>query len=124
MDSLNFYQQVYAIVRCIPAGQVTHYGAIARMLANPRAARAVGYALRALPDTPEFADVPWQRVIHATGEVRAGASGQTRARQAALLRAEGVRVSRDYFVQMPRYQWEDLLPHEVAAVLRAARDGL
>lgn len=121
---MNFYQQVYAIVRCIPLGQVTHYGAIARMLENPRAARAVGYALRALPDTPEYADVPWQRVIHRTGEVRAGASGQTRARQAALLRAEGVPVSRAYFVELVHYQWEGLLPHEVAAILRALEDSL
>ncbi|MBI3159205.1 MAG: MGMT family protein [Chloroflexi bacterium] len=121
---MNFYEQVYAIVRCIPAGQVTHYGAIARMLDNPRAARAVGYALRALPDTPVYADVPWQRVIHHTGEVRAGATRQTRARQAALLRREGVRVNRDYRVEMSRYQWDGLLPHEVEAALRRAADRL
>jgi methylated-DNA-protein-cysteine methyltransferase-like protein len=121
---MNFYEQVYAIVRCIPAGQVTHYGAIARMLDNPLAARAVGYALRALPDSPEYDDVPWQRVIHRTGEVRAGASGRTRARQAALLRREGVRVSRDYRVDLAKYQWEGLLPHEVQAVLRRARHSV
>ncbi|TAK14717.1 MAG: MGMT family protein [Anaerolineae bacterium] len=121
---MSFYEQVYAIVRCIPEGEVTHYGAIARMLDNPRAARAVGYALRALPDTPAYADVPWQRVIHYNGEVRAGATLQSRSRQAKLLRGEGVRVSRDYRVEMEKFQWDGLLPHEVPAVLRRAAHRL
>lgn len=101
------------MVRCIPPGRVTSYGAIARMLDNPRAARAVGYALRALEDEA----VPWQRVIHASGEVRAGAAQHTRARQAALLRAEGVKVIDDR-VDIKAYGWEGLNPREVQAVLR------
>ena len=47
MTKPNFYEQVYAVVRCIPRGQVTSYGRIAKMLGAPNAARAVGYALRA-----------------------------------------------------------------------------
>jgi len=113
---MNFYEQVYAIVRRIPRGRVTNYGAIARMLENPRAARAVGYALRALDDS----DVPWQRVIHSTGEVRAGAGQQTRERQAALLREEGVDVL-DYQISMKKYGWDGLTPPEVQAILADAR---
>ena len=112
---MNFYEKAYAIIRQIPPGRVTSYGAIARMLDNPRASRAVGYALRALNEP----GVPWQRVIHSTGEVRAGAGEQTRERQAELLRAESVAVN-DYRVSMQDYQWDGLTPAEVQAVLDGA----
>ena len=72
MIRLNFYEQVYAVVRLIPAGKVTSYGRIAAMLGSPNAARAVGYALRALKDTgdePEHVDIPWQRVVNSQGRI-------------------------------------------------------
>jgi methylated-DNA-protein-cysteine methyltransferase-like protein len=113
---MNFYEKVYIIVRQIPPGRVTHYGAIARMLGSPRASRAVGYALRNLDDPA----VPWQRVIHGSGQIRANAAEDTRSRQAARLRKEGVRVSRDFVVDLETFEWDGLSPAEVAQVLKNA----
>mgnify|MGYP000773786363 CR=1 FL=1 len=44
---MNFYERVYCLVRQIPQGKCASYGQIALLLGSPRAARAVGYALRA-----------------------------------------------------------------------------
>lgn len=111
---MNFYEQVYTIVRQIPTGEVTTYGRIARMLDNPRASRAVGYAMRALKGTsPEYDDVPWFRVLHSTGEVRTNASHHAQERQAALLRAEGIDVSENHHVNLEIYLWDGLAPPEV-----------
>ena len=43
---MNFYERVYELVRRIPAGKCASYGQLALMLGNPRASRAVGYAMR------------------------------------------------------------------------------
>jgi methylated-DNA-protein-cysteine methyltransferase related protein len=84
----NFYQQVYALVAQIPSGQVATYGQIARLLGHPSAARAVGYALRALPNG---SDIPWQRVINASGRISTRGNPHSEAIQRVLLEAEGVR---------------------------------
>ena len=62
----TFYEAVYRIVRDIPRGRVMTYGQIATILGAPRAARAVGYALRA---SGKRSDVPWQRVINFRGGI-------------------------------------------------------
>ena len=56
------FEQVWALVRIIPPGRVTTYGAVAAALGNPRLARAVGYAMHSAP-----ADVPCHRVVNRQG---------------------------------------------------------
>lgn len=107
MNAPNFYQQVYAVVRRIPAGQVTSYGRIARMLGAPNAARAVGYALRALKDEPQT-DVPWQRVINSQGRITIVNREHDAQEQAARLRAEGVEVSDDLQIDLDKHLWPGL----------------
>jgi methylated-DNA-protein-cysteine methyltransferase related protein len=84
----GFFAAVWAAVRRIPRGRVATYGQIASSLGVPRGARAVGWALRALPD--EEKDVPWHRVVGAGGRIspRPGPSPLVQGRR---LRAEGVR---------------------------------
>lgn len=60
---MNFYEKVYEAVCKIPPGRVASYGQIALWCQNPRAARAVGYALRAC----KSAAVPCHRVLHKDG---------------------------------------------------------
>lgn len=83
----SFPQRVYALTRRIPKGRVTTYGALARALHNPRAARAVGNALNKNPYAPQ---VPCHRVVRSNGEVGGFASG--RAKKIRLLGAEGVKI--------------------------------
>ncbi|MDD2421806.1 MAG: MGMT family protein, partial [Heliobacteriaceae bacterium] len=59
-----FYREVLSVVGKIPPGQVRTYGAVARQVGNPRAARAVGGALKANP----FALlIPCHRVVAKDG---------------------------------------------------------
>ena len=59
--SSSFYEKVYEIVRQIPKGKVTTYGAIAETIGMKSSSRMVGQALRSMP--PEM-DIPAQRVIN------------------------------------------------------------
>jgi len=107
----NFYEQVYAVVRRIPRGQVTSYGRIAKMLGRPNAARAVGYAMHALQDSedqPEYANIPWQRVINSQGRISIVNREHDAHEQAELLRAEGIAVSKDLKVDLNVYLWQGL----------------
>ena len=111
MSQNNFYEQVYVVVRRIPRGQVTSYGRIASMLGAPNAARAVGYALRALKDRnedPAYADIPWQRVVNSQGRISIVNREFGAQEQADLLRSEGVVVSEDLRIDMEKYLWSGL----------------
>ena len=85
-DGDRFFARVYALVLEIPRGRVATYGQVAAMLGVPRGARAVGWALRALPAT---ARVPWHRVVGAGGRIspRRGPGPDLQRRR---LRAEDV----------------------------------
>jgi len=112
----NFYEQVYKVVQRIPRGKVTSYGRVAAMLGRPRAARAVGYALSALKDPRSDAPytgetVPWQRVVNSQGRISIRHRTETTARQADLLRAEGVVVDEQLRIDLDRFLWEG--PHLV-----------
>jgi methylated-DNA-protein-cysteine methyltransferase-like protein len=66
------------------------YGQIASMAGSPRASRAVGYALRAIP---EGVDIPWHRVVNTRGEIsprRTLQGDDDRILQRVLLESEGV----------------------------------
>ena len=114
-----FYQKVYAVVRCIPPGKVTSYGRVAAMLDSPGAARQVGYAmsnLRNLADDPAYQDVPWQRVLGHDGKIVIKGPGEGKFQQAELLEDEGIDILPGLRVDMEKYLWEGLLPHEVEDV--------
>lgn len=97
-----FTHAVLAAVRTIPAGRVASYGAVAELAGSPGAARAVGAALRALP---EGVDAPWWRIINGRGELTIPRAGHGRPLQRALLEAEGVPVDSAGRVDMARFGW-------------------
>ena len=108
---MNFYEQVYKVVRLIPTGKVTSYGHIARMLGAPNGARAVGYALQALKDRqddPDYRAVPWHRVINSQGCISIVNREFAANEQARRLRAEGVAVDEENRVDLAQYGWAGL----------------
>jgi methylated-DNA-protein-cysteine methyltransferase-like protein len=100
-----FNERVYALVRRIPAGKVLSYSTVAHLLGVPRGARAVGWALHQLGNSPEVQDVPWQRVINAQGYVSIKSMAHAAAEQRALLEGEGVVFDRSGRVDMARFGW-------------------
>jgi methylated-DNA-protein-cysteine methyltransferase-like protein len=61
----RFFDKVYEVVKLIPRGRVTTYGAIARYLGAPGAARMVGWAMNQSGHQPDF--IPAHRVVNRTG---------------------------------------------------------
>ena len=86
--SRSFFRRVYAQVSRIPRGRVATYGQVAMWLGVPSGARAVGWALRALPDELS-GEVPWHRVVGFGGRI-SHREGPGPILQRRLLRSEGV----------------------------------
>ena len=83
----SFTEAVYRVLRQIPRGKVTTYADIARAIGRPRAARAVGNALK---KNPCLVKVPCHRVIKSNGELGGYARGTKRKRE--LLKEEGTKI--------------------------------
>jgi len=92
---------VYGIVRQIPLGKVTTYQDIARLLGNPKAARAVGAAIAHNPDS---ATIPCHRVVGGDGKLHGYAFGDGTPTKTGLLQKEGVTFIDDK-VDMAASRW-------------------
>ena len=94
----SLLQRIHAAVRAVPAGSVATYGDIARAVGSPRAARQVGWALAGLASG---SDVPWWRIVNASGAISPRPSAPE---QAERLREEGVEVDADGHLDLARYR--------------------
>jgi methylated-DNA-protein-cysteine methyltransferase-like protein len=90
---------VHALVRRVPAGRVVTYGQVAVLVGAPRAARAVGQAMRVCPS-----GVPWHRVVNGLGTISRRGDGIGALSQRLLLEGEGVRFVRGR-IDLGRYRW-------------------
>ena len=101
----SFFLKVYEVVRQIPEGKVTSYGAIAKYLGSPQSSRMVGWAMNA---AHSLADVPAHRVVNRkgllTGKHHCG--GGTIMQQ--LLENEGVLIKEDQIQDFEKYFWDPL----------------
>ena len=97
---MNLYQRIYNVVKRIPAGNVTSYGRVARIVNT--GARQVGYAMAALTNEE---DVPWHRVINSKGELSARKDGKADETQRQLLLAEGIIFDKHGRVDFDLYGW-------------------
>jgi methylated-DNA-protein-cysteine methyltransferase-like protein len=75
------------------------YGQLAALAGAPRAARAVGQAMRVCPDS-----VPWYRVVNGQGTISRRGDGSGALSQRLLLEGEGVRFARGR-IDLRRYRW-------------------
>jgi methylated-DNA-protein-cysteine methyltransferase-like protein len=102
----NFYDMVYEVVRLIPKGRVTSYGAIANALGTKGTSRMVGYALRHAGG--QHPHVPAHRVVNSqgllTGKFHFG--GDTMEQ---LLEKEGVHVSDNKVVDFKKVFWDPIV---------------
>lgn len=101
-DKEQFVRDIYAIVRLIPKGRATSYGAIATALEQKRRVRMVGWAMNNCPS-----DVPAHRVVNRNG-VLTGSAAFGGNRMAELLIAEGVQVQDNKIVNFKTVFWSPL----------------
>ena len=85
----NFFEKVYQIVRQIPEGRVSSYGAIARAIGSPQSARMVGWAMNA---SHNVEDVPAHRVVNRLGLLTGKHHFEGTNLMQQLLENEGVKV--------------------------------
>lgn len=84
----NFDEKFHAVLRKVPRGKVTTYGALAKAVGCPKGGRAVGNAMNKNPSAPQ---VPCHRVVRSDGKVGGFASGSTT--RIKMLEAEGIEVA-------------------------------
>ncbi|MGI4803948.1 MAG: MGMT family protein [Janthinobacterium lividum] len=104
MENDSFYEKVYWVVRQIPAGRVTSYGAIAEFLGTKGSSRMVGYAMG--NSIKIFPPVPAHRVVNRigllTGKQRFGSPNLMQQ----LLESEGVLVDDDQVQNFKTLFWD------------------
>ena len=100
---MNFFEQVYEVVKKVPSGKVTTYGDVARAIGAPRASRQVGWALHC---NPQPGVIPCHRVVFRDGSLTDGFAFGGRDIQKAMLSEEGVDFFEDYKVDMKKCRWE------------------
>jgi methylated-DNA-protein-cysteine methyltransferase-like protein len=94
-------RSIIDIIRSIPPGKVVSYRDVALMAGLPNGARQVARLLHSMSETQKL---PWHRIIRADGHIALSAEYGGNL-QAALLRAEGVKVSRSLRVDMTQYSF-------------------
>ncbi|GAB2620509.1 MGMT family protein [Belliella aquatica] len=101
--SENYFDQVFQVVRLIPAGRVTSYGAIANYLGLKSGARMVGYAMNASHGEK---DVPAHRVVNRNGMLTGKHHFSGPNVMEELLKKEGIRVENDQILDFETYFWD------------------
>lgn len=102
----KFFEDVWAVVRLIPLGRVTSYGAIARYLGAAKSSRMVGYAMNAAHALP---DVPAHRVVNRVGLLTGKHHFATSIRMQELLEREGIEVKDDQIIHFEKHFWDPML---------------
>ena len=102
MPDVDFYEKVYEVVRQVPYGRVTSYGAIANYLGAPRSARMVGYAMNLSHDK----EVPAHRVVNRNGLLTGKFHFAGINLMQQLLESEGVQVVDDAVQDFDRLFWD------------------
>ncbi len=100
-DEPNFFNDVYAVVKLIPKGRVTSYGAIANYLGTKMSSRMVGWAMHGCPK-----GVPAHRVVNRIGLLTGKHHFNPPYKMQQLLEKEGTQVSKDKIVGFADKYWD------------------
>lgn len=100
----DFFERVWEVVRCIPEGRVTTYGAIARFLGTGKSSRMVGYAMNASHQA--IPKVPAHRVVNRLGMLTGKHHFTTEDAMEKALMLEGVVVKEDKIQDFEKLFWD------------------
>lgn len=110
MQQSDFFQSVFQVVKLIPKGRVTSYGAIAAYLGAKKSSRTVGYAMNASHAIP---GIPAHRVVNRNGMLTGKMHFDTPYRMQELLELEGIKVEKDVVVEFKELFWDPTLELEL-----------
>lgn len=102
----DFFSMIYQVVRLIPKGRVTSYGAIAKYLGSAKSSRVVGYAMNAAHAQKE--KVPAHRVVNRKGLLTGKHHFSDPFEMQALLEKEGIKVLNDAIIDFDKYYWDPM----------------
>ena len=100
----SFFEDVYAVVRQIPTGRVTSYGAIANYLGTKLSARMVGWAMNTAHGAKP--KIPAHRVVNRKGILSGKAHFGTPGLMEELLLKEKIKVVKDTIVDFEKLYWD------------------
>ncbi|MDN3689215.1 MGMT family protein [Cyclobacterium jeungdonense] len=102
-DKVNFYDMVYQVVKLIPEGRVSTYGAIAAYLGSKGSARMVGWAMNA---SHQQENIPAHRVVNRFGMLTGKSHFPDSSTMRRLLEKEGATIEQDQIKDFERVFWD------------------
>ncbi|UII34744.1 MGMT family protein [Fulvivirga ulvae] len=99
----DFFSNVYEVVKLIPEGRVTSYGAIAKYLGVKGSARMVGWAMNAAHN---MEDVPAHRVVNREGLLTGKSHFSDPGKMQRLLESEDIKIENDKVVDFNTKFWD------------------
>ena len=103
MRNESFFEKVYDVVKQIPAGRVTSYGAIAEYLGSRGSASMVGWAMNKSHIHP---DIPAHRVVNRKGMLTGKNHFGSPNIMSELLENEGIKVQNDRIIEFEKLFWD------------------
>ena len=109
-STTDFFVSVFQVVKLIPKGRVTSYGAIAAYLGAKKSSRVVGYAMNASHAIP---GIPAYRVVNRLGCLTGKMHFSNSDEMERLLEKEGVLVKNDCIVNFKQLFWDPSIELEL-----------
>lgn len=109
-NQTDFFNSVFQVVKLIPKGRVTSYGAIATYLGAKKSSRVVGYAMNASHAIP---GIPAHRVVNRLGCLTGKMHFSNPEEMERLLQLEGIVVKEDCVVNFKQLFWDPSLELEL-----------
>lgn len=100
----SIYDIIFEVVRAVPKGRVTTYGAVAAALGVKSGARMVGYAMNASGSVKP--KVPAHRVLNRNGMLTGKHHFNPPEKMEQLLKKEGIKVKDDVVVDFEKLFWD------------------
>lgn len=107
----SIYDAIYDVVRCVPKGRVTTYGAVSAAIGVKSGARMVGYAMNLSHHAQP--KVPAHRVVNRNGMLTGKHHFSPPELMEQLLNKEGVAVENDTIVNFESLFWDPLTEIEI-----------
>ncbi len=99
----SFFENVYEVVKLIPEGRATSYGAIANYLGAKGSARMVGWAMNAAHG---MSNVPAHRVVNRLGVLSGKNHFSSPNEMQQRLENEGIKVDDDRIIDFDKVFWD------------------